>query len=223
MDFGRYGQHLSKEQVDALVAPHPSTTDLVFEWLAYHNLPNHPSQLENSFLTVPGITVAQAERLLDTKYAVYYHNASDSHIVRTTKYSIPSILLGHVDVVAPTTYFGTIKSMRATSFIQPSVPAPAEPEEATIEGTVPSSCSSTITPACLRALYNTVNYVPAATSKNTLGVAGYLQEYANKADLQTFFKKYRTDAVGGTFTTVKVNGGGDDQSDPGVEVIYVLF
>jgi tripeptidyl-peptidase-1 len=69
----------------------------------------------------------------------------------------------------------------------------------------------------LRGLYNTVDYVPAATNSNVLGIAGYLNEYANKADLQTFFKKYRTDAVGRTFTTVKVNGGLDDQSNPGVE------
>jgi tripeptidyl-peptidase I len=29
--------------------------------------------------------------------------------------------------------------------------------------------------------------------------------------------KFRTDAVGQTFTTIQVNGGGNDQSDPGVE------
>ena len=34
---------------------------------------------------------------------------------------------------------------------------------------------------------------------------------------QTFFQKFRTDAVGGNFTTVLVNGGLDDQSNPGVE------
>lgn len=43
------------------------------------------------------------------------------------------------------------------------------------------------------------------------------QEYANFADLQTFFQKYRTDAVGSSFTVVQINGGGNDQSNPGVE------
>jgi tripeptidyl-peptidase-1 len=52
------------------------------------------------------------------------------------------------------------------------------------DATVPSSCSSTITPACLRALYNTSAYTPAATSENKFGIAGYLEEYANDADLQ---------------------------------------
>lgn len=36
--------------------------------------------------------------------------------------------------------------------------------------------------------------------------------------VQTFFKEFRTDAVGSTFTLVQVNGGGNDQTDPGVEV-----
>ena len=36
--------------------------------------------------------------------------------------------------------------------------------------------------------------------------------------LQIFFTKFRTDAVGATFEHVQVNGGGNDQTDPGVEV-----
>lgn len=43
---------------------------------------------------------------------------------------------------------------------------------------------------------------------------------------QTFFKRFRTDAVGATFTHVQVNGGLNNQNDPGVEVsnfsIYFL-
>lgn len=35
---------------------------------------------------------------------------------------------------------------------------------------------------------------------------------------QTFFSKFRTDAVGGTFQHVQVNGGANNQNDPGVEV-----
>jgi tripeptidyl-peptidase-1 len=81
-----------------------------------------------------------------------------------------------------------MRSMRATSFVRPAH-APAVDDGTVIkipgsDATVPSSCSSTITPACLRALYGTSSYTPAATSTNKLGVAGYLEEYANDADLQ---------------------------------------
>ena len=47
-----------------------------------------------------------------------------------------------------------------------------------------STCDEFITPDCLRALYNTSTYVPKATNVNKLGVAGYLDEFANDADLQ---------------------------------------
>jgi len=44
-----------------------------------------------------------------------------------------------------------------------------------------------------------------------------LDEFANRADLATFVSRFRSDASGVTFTTTRVNGGGDDQNDPGVE------
>ncbi|TFY50508.1 hypothetical protein EVG20_g11477, partial [Dentipellis fragilis] len=75
----------------------------------------------------------------------------------------------------------------------------------------------TITPACLRALYNTTTYVPKATATNKLGIAGYLEQFASFADLQTFYRRFRSDAVGGNFTVVQVNGGGNNQNDPGLE------
>lgn len=34
----RYGSHLSKEEVEALVAPHPDTVSTVEEWLAFHDV-----------------------------------------------------------------------------------------------------------------------------------------------------------------------------------------
>ncbi|CAL1715197.1 unnamed protein product [Somion occarium] len=221
----RYGQHLSKEEVEALVAPHPHTVDVVDSWLSAHGLEPSSAQRENagSWISIT-VSVEQASRMLNTTYNVYRHAQADDYVVRTMSYSLPTVLHEHVGVVAPTTYFGTMRSMKATSFLQPDI----TPIDSDVDvapklinpgslATVPSSCSTTITPACLRALYNTSTYVPTATDKNTLGVAGYLDEFANRADLQTFFQRFRTDAVGGTFTTVQVNGGGDDQNDPGVE------
>ncbi|TBU30571.1 subtilisin-like protein [Dichomitus squalens] len=221
----RYGQHLSKEEVAALIAPHPDSVDLVESWLHAYGLSAANSERSPSgdWITIR-VSVAQAEKMLGTKYNVFRHSKSEDYVIRTMNYSLPNVLHEHVAVVAPTTYFGTMKSMKATSFVKENAPTIESDVDVAhlLTGpsslaTVPSSCSSTITPACLRALYNTSSYVPAATDKNILGVAGYLDEFANRADLQTFFKRFRTDAVNSSFTTVQVNGGGDDQSDPGVE------
>jgi hypothetical protein len=125
----------------------------------------------------------------DAQYEVYTHPESGASAVRTLGYSLPRELLDHINVVTPTTYFSTLRSLRATSFVKASH-TPVVDDGSVIhvapgsDATVPSSCSSTITPACLRALYNTSSYTPAATTKNSLGIAGYLEEYANDADLQ---------------------------------------
>ncbi|PSR82588.1 hypothetical protein PHLCEN_2v6021 [Hermanssonia centrifuga] len=221
----KYGQHLSKQEVDELVAPHPNSVETVDSWLAAHGIDLGLVQRMNggSWLTVP-VKVEQASRMLNTTYSIFQHDSTSEYIVRTTSYSLPTILHDHIGVVSPTTYFSTMRSMRTTSFLQPHI-KPLDNDIDTAAklvdpgslATVPSSCSTTITPACLRALYNSTTYVPKATATNKLGIAGYLEEFANNADLQTFFKKFRTDAVGGTFQTVQVNGGGNDQTDPGVE------
>ena len=124
------------------------------------------------------VSIAQAERMLGTKYNVYRHIASSERVVRTMGYSLPRELHAHIDMAAPTTYFGTMRSMHAgTNFLKPQT-------KFVTDASTPSSCKSAITPTCLRTLYNTTNYVPLATNINKLGVAGYLEEYANRDDLQ---------------------------------------
>ncbi|KAF8159850.1 peptidase S8/S53 domain-containing protein [Crassisporium funariophilum] len=220
-NHARYAQHLTKEEAEAFVAPHPDSVEAVNSWLDFHGInPEDATHRSGGgdWVTLR-VSVAQAEKMLGTKYNIYRHATSGQDVVRAMSYSLPSALHSHIDVVAPTTYFGTLRSMRSTSFLQP-------PQEAVIEepslvpvsnAAVPASCATKITPACLRALYNTSAYVPSAISTNKLGVAGYLENFANNADLQTFFKQFRADAVGAIFTTVQVNGGGNNQNDPGVE------
>ncbi|KAH9940766.1 subtilisin-like protein [Epithele typhae] len=219
----RYGQHLSKDQIAELVAPHPQTVDLVEAWLAAHDLDAASARRSpaGDWLTLR-VTVAQAERMLGNEYAVYRHADSDERVVRAMSYSLPAALRGRVSVVAPTTYFGTMRAMRTAHHADLGAPVAEEVSAVRVArpgtlASVPSSCASLITPDCLHALYNTTGYVPAATDVNSLGVAGYLDQYANRADLQTFLRRYRTDAVGSSFETVLVNDGGDDQSDPGIE------
>ena len=172
----RYGQHLSKEGADALTAPHPDSVRAVEEWLKFHGIGLDVIQRTEAgdWITIR-VTVSQAERMLGTKYNVYYHPASSEHVVRTISYSLPRELHAYVDVVAPTTYFGTMRSMRVTSFVEPEI----IPQIHDL-----SSCSKAITPSCLRVLYKTIDYVPQAKSTNQLGVVGYLGEYANRKDLQ---------------------------------------
>nr|VWO97513.1 Oligopeptide transporter OPT-like protein [Ganoderma boninense] len=220
----RYGQHLSKEEVAALVAPHPDSVDLVESWLAAHNLDLASPERSHAgdWITIR-VSVAEAEKMLGARYSIFQHGNSDEYVIRTMNYSLPNALHEHVALVSPTTYFGTMKSMKATSFVDENGPTvQTDPNLVRLIGSnslasVPSSCETTITPSCLWALYNIGNYTPRATNENRLGVVGYLKEYANRADLQQFLQSFRPDAVNSSYTTVLVNDGGDDQSQPGVE------
>jgi tripeptidyl-peptidase-1 len=183
----RYGNHLSKEDVDKLIAPSSTTVESLEAWLAYHDI-DPVSSLSRTdagdWVTVT-IPIGRVEEMLDAKYGVYKHVDTGETIVRTVGYSLPSVLHEHVSVVAPTTYFGTMRAMKSHVLFQD----PADYQVSTLktgspQAEIPDSCLKDITPACLFALYNATGYVPTATDKNVLGVAGYLEQFANYADLQ---------------------------------------
>ncbi|KAL0578070.1 hypothetical protein V5O48_003932 [Marasmius crinis-equi] len=210
----RYGLHLSKEEVEELVAPHGDTVSIVEEWLTAHGIEGHTSTAAGDWVTIR-LPVKDAEKMLNAEYGLYHHPASKDTVLRTLSYSLPKELMAHVDVVSPTTYFGTFKSMRATSHLEPE--AKKQAEDVDPDAVPPTTCNTRITPDCLKTLYNTAGYVQQATARNSLGVSGYLDEFANRADLQTFLRQFFPSAAGTNFTTVRVHNGGDDQNDPGVE------
>ncbi|KAH9173783.1 peptidase S8/S53 domain-containing protein [Lactarius sanguifluus] len=104
-----YGMHLSREQVADIVAPHPDTVQLVHSWLEHHRVT--PSSISvthgGSSLTVTGLSVSQANDLLGASYQLYTHSKTNETIVRTLGYSLPVVLHGHVQTVAPTTFFSS--------------------------------------------------------------------------------------------------------------------
>ncbi|KAH9012249.1 peptidase S8/S53 domain-containing protein [Lactarius deliciosus] len=61
----------------------------------------------------------------------------------------------------------------------------------------------------------TQGYVPKATDRNALEIAGYRGEFPSPDDLALFMNEFRTDGEDATFTVV--NGGGYDPANPGFE------
>ncbi|TFK66564.1 tripeptidyl peptidase A [Pluteus cervinus] len=222
-DHHRYGQHLSKEEVEELIAPHPDSLDAVNDWLASHGIQ------EEDVTRSPGkdwvtlkLPVELVEKMLDTKYHVWKHTKTGDYIVRTTSYSLPIHLHEHVDVIQPTTMFGQFKPFRST--ISKVEAAPATPAANSLGSlvnpatglTIDASCNVTITVSCLQQLYNAVGFTPSAKG-NSIGITGYLEEFANFADLQQFFAQQVPAAENSSFKVVSVNNGLNNQSDPGFE------
>jgi tripeptidyl-peptidase-1 len=177
------------EEAQNLVAPHPDSVEAVNSWLEFHDIDSLNSVHRSGggdWLTLR-IPVDLAEKMLSAKYNIYRHTTSGEELVRTLSYSLPKELHDHVDVVSPCTYFGSLRSMRVTSFLQPKLQNIEQDTSAHVpEGILAPSCNNTINPACLRALYNTSSYVPVSTN-NKLAIAGYLDQIANYADLQVSY------------------------------------
>lgn len=77
---------------------------------------------------------------------------------------------------------------------------------------VPSSCNTVVTPACLQALYS-IPTTLATQSSNKLGVSGFIQQFANQADLKTFLTAFRPDLSSSTtFALQTLDGGSNPQS-----------
>ncbi|KAI0284759.1 subtilisin-like protein [Russula brevipes] len=238
-DHPRYGAHLSKEQVADLVAPHPDTLQLVGSWLAHHGI--HPFSISTThgggWLKLSNVPLIQANSLLGAVYQLYRHVETNETTIRTVRYSLPAALHDHVQMVAPTTFFSTSRALRQTSHRR--VPPPVRDQVSNLPDSdylglqgepasewvaalgssagLPATCSNISTPDCLRQLYNTGGYKPQATSKNKLAIAGYLEQYASHRDLEKFMTLYRPDAVDATFSVVTVNGGINNESQPGDE------
>ena len=168
------------------MAPHPDSVEAVNSWLEFHDIDplNSVRRSGSGDWVTLRIPVDLAEKMLSAKYNIYRHTTSGEEVVRTLSYSIPKELHDHIDVISPCTYFGTVRSMKVTSFLQPTLPNIVQDTSSVPEGTLVPNCNLTITPACLRTLYNTSSYVPVSTNVNKLAIAGYLNNFANYADLQ---------------------------------------
>ncbi|KAI0291849.1 subtilisin-like protein [Russula brevipes] len=216
----RYGAYLSREQVSELVAPKPDTLQLVNSWLAYHKIPQSLiSATHSGWLKLSGVPLAQANSLLGASYKLYHHKETGETILRTMGYALPAALHGPVLTVAPTTHFASARAHWKFSPVSSLNDAELDEfESEPVSGAgILQACTPLATPECLRRLYNTEGYTPQVPSKNRLGIAGYLQQYASHRDLKEFMTRYRSDAVNATFSVVNVNGGMNDEENPGLE------
>ncbi|KAH9169967.1 subtilisin-like protein [Lactarius sanguifluus] len=205
----RYGMHLSREQVADIVAPHPDTVQLVHSWLEHHRVT--PSSVSvthgGSFLTVTAVSVSQANDLLGASYQLYTHTKTNETIVRTLGYSLPVVLHGHVQTVAPTTFFSSPPTPRKRSGVAAVRPGKSPSRRDDAHATLPF----------LRWLYNTVTYVPSAMDRNKVGVTGLLQQYPSPADLNSYMLKYRPEGIDATYVVESINGGEYNPNNPGTE------
>ncbi|KAJ6487228.1 family S53 protease [Mycena vitilis] len=207
-----YGNHLTKAEVNAFLAPTADAVSAVQAWLASHDIVANTSSSAGDWLSLT-VPVAKANELLAAKYETFKHVASGKTYARTLSFSLPTEVADHIATVHPATTFNNPISLSPVL----SAPKPA----ALSSDATAASCATSITPSCLQSLYK----IPttAATepkSKNSIAVAGFIDQFARRADLKSFLQSFRTDMDDTiTFTTQELDGGKNSQgaSQAGIE------
>lgn len=169
-----YGKYLSNDQVAEYMAPTPEASSAVNDWLSSNGVKSEAATPAGDWLKLT-TTVAQANALFDADFTVFAHPGSDARILRTLQYSLPAALQPHIALLFPGISFGG-PAQTKPRFI---VPSQRPPQGAA----VPDRCSKNVTPDCVQALYG-IPTTPATQASNSLGVAGFNNEYANRADLK---------------------------------------
>ncbi|KAF8322647.1 subtilisin-like protein [Clavulina sp. PMI_390] len=221
-------KHLSLEEVTLLRTP-PSDTARRFDaflrrfGISTNSVHYDAYDTTRSRPFLPNIPLATAERLLSTQYGLYKNRKTGDEIVRTLEYSLPRDIFEDIEWVQPTNYFGSVKAHRRTSHRESlSASSPSDIVGTNLIAQGGAGFLTNITLSILQNLYNLTNNTPSTISAkagNMLGIAGYLEQYANLADLKQFYQLNLPAATNSTLSVVLLNGAINSQTptDAGVE------
>ncbi|KAF7336180.1 Family S53 protease-like protein [Mycena venus] len=206
-----FRQWLSMDEVKSFVQPSPETVTAFNAFASANGLAPKVISPNGDWVSIT-LPVAQANKLFAAQFEVFTPPDKTNPMIRTLSVSLPAELVGHVEVIHPTTQFlgpGSRLQSASSESGRPQVPA-------SCDSSVPSGV---ITPACLQDLYG-IPTAPATQKSNTLLVTAYVEQYAQTADLTAFLKLLRPDIPSTTtFKVISLDNGTDpqDPEDAGVE------
>ncbi|KAJ6493178.1 family S53 protease-like protein [Mycena sanguinolenta] len=199
-----FRQWLSKDDVKAFVEPSADTVAAFNSFASASGLTPTVISPNGDWISLT-MPVSQANKLFATNFELFTHPAVDGTITRTLSVSLPTELVGVVDVVHPTTDFTdpNPRLLPSTKFIHNKRDTPASCDS--------SKPFGTITPSCLQDMYG-IPTKPVTQSNNTLLVTGYVEQWAQTADLETFLTLLRPDmSPNTTFSLLTLDGGTNPQ------------
>ncbi|KAI9813573.1 MAG: vesicle formation at the endoplasmic reticulum [Pycnora praestabilis] len=206
----KYGQHLKRNELKAMLRPTDEATEGILSWLAAEGVPRSRIEDDGDWINFLA-TTRHAERILDTKFYYYRNEINKVERIRTLHYSVPLHLHRHINMIQPTTRFGQVRAARST--VLDSARMEDTNDYYGNSGLNVTFCNNTITPTCIKELYNIKNFTADPNNGNKLGICGYLKEYAKYDDLHNFLEEFAPNEVSDNFTFVSVNGGLLTQND----------
>ncbi|KAF7370370.1 Family S53 protease [Mycena sanguinolenta] len=213
-----YGNHLTKDEVNAFLAPSDEALIAVQNWLSSNNV-TAVSTGAGDWLTAT-VSISKANDLLGANYETFLHADSGKSYARTLSVTLPAQVAAHIDDVHPSTTFNSPVSSKPVL----SVPQARKGGNGN-SGSNAASCANTVTPTCLQTLYG-IPTTPATQSSNNIAVAGFIDQFAQQADLQSFLGQFRTDLSSSTtFALQTLDGGKNTQgaADAGDEALDIQY
>ncbi|EDQ89292.1 uncharacterized protein MONBRDRAFT_32487 [Monosiga brevicollis MX1] len=158
----KYGQYLTTEQIADLTAPRPEHMAAVIQWLEANKVA-FSVRLHNVEVIC---TVAQAEALLDTTFALAKSEKYGQSKIHAGAYTLPAEIADAVETV-----FGLH-----------GLPIPPRESVRSVGDVV------AVTPAVIAQSYNVSGATVNRNGSNIQAVAEFQAQYMNKNDLVSFFK-----------------------------------
>ncbi|KAJ7172970.1 hypothetical protein C8R43DRAFT_1102784 [Mycena crocata] len=169
------------------------------DWCSAHNVSCSSVGEAGDWIsfTVP---VATANKMLSAKYETFQHTESG--------YSLPAQVAKHIDVVHPSTAFNHPRPHAAIRSAGDSRRR-YQPSKQDNSDSNPSPCDPK------KYLYGIPSAPAANSTNNSMAVAGFNQQTAQKADLKKFLAEFRPGMSSDTtFSLQTLNGGDNPQVDP---------
>lgn len=179
-----YGAHWDDDTVKSFFAPSSDAISNVTAWLEDGGVTNY--NIDGTFIDF-GATLETANSLLNASYQYFTKDGTTK--LRTMSYSIPDDVEDHIALIDPGLYIGNSQAyvpMPTPSRTMPKV----APRKLATRTTIDASCQTSITPSCLKELYNVGNYTPKVSSGSKIGFGSFLGEAAQYNDAFVFEQFY---------------------------------
>lgn len=187
----QYGQHLTQEETQSLLSPDTASHEAIRTWLIRGNVA--PANIKTDGHWIRFVTtVANANIMLAADFKWYASSKMDKEVLRTMRYSVPRDLHSKISIISPTTRFCSTKME-----MMPKVQHHEQSHHTDLRkrgylnkrATVDALCpiNRTVTPDCMRALYNVPANITVSTSRG-LGVYGSQDQVAKSSDFSLFTK-----------------------------------
>lgn len=178
-----YGQYLDIDDINSIFGASNESSAAVTSWLQSSGVTSYVTAGDSVWFKT---NVSTANAMLGTSFKSY-SDLTGATKLRTTEYSVPEDVAEHVDLIAPTTYFGKTKAMRALkSGWEAPLARRQEPADCHYNLVVDNETYAALTPNCLRTEYNVGNYTPLPSAGSRIGFGSFLNQSAGFSDLFLF-------------------------------------